>query len=475
MPYGGGGGYGYSRPAGSSDWAIKSQQMAFGQREQANQYELAQGQAIGGSIAGAPKAFLEAQDMVQQMNIRAQTARANLMQEELRRRRLQQDIDMTDRLYQSDAMQLDVESRREQVRAMKLQNDLAMDKYNEEKQARAKGQELSLMEILSRAPAESRLETGETVIGGMAVRADGTSRVLTAEEQKQYSQRMQGLSSRGTTDFMERVRLALPNDGEIQAKFSNLLIKGASQEEVYRELSPMLEVYKPKPVAEKPESVKFAQSAADQVKKLIANQQEKDYLGNLTSIGDPARIDALKQIEQNILSAKVTAEMNLDNKQAVEEVKQLVKANLDIASSQENIDGFVFFNAVSANAGLRKQFGFDGLKMSGEEGDALFYDISTGMGRLLSPSIDKMAQDLESQVDASGKKITASQAYEQARIKVYQQEAARLATPGLHKPSFIARAMRDQGYGNDAIGKFIKANFDDLDETEMNYILEGAR
>jgi len=470
MPYGGGGGYGYSRPAGSSDWAIKSQQMAFGQREQANQYELAQGQSIGGTIAGAPKAFLEAQDMVQQMNIRAQTARANLMQEELRRRRLQQDIDMTDRLYQSDAIQLDVESRREQVRAMKLQNDLAMDKYNEEKQARAKGQELSLMEILSRAPAESRLDTGETVIGGMAVRADGTSRVLTAEEQKQYSQRMQGLSSRGTTDFMDEIRLGLPNDDLIRSKFSALRLRGATREEMVKELTPMLEAYRPTPVKERPESIKFADTAIDAVDELLKSQTEKDFAGFM--LGDPARIDAIRAVKREMLTAKMDIESNMDNKELVQATKDMMKASLDVLSSQESIDGYLFFRSASSDPSFRKSFGLDNLKLKGEEGDAVFYDIATGMGRLLSASIDDEQQRI---MAANKDSISPGEAYSQARAIVYQRQQARLAVPGIEKPTIIARALKDQGYGSDAIGKFIKANFDDLDETEMRAVLGAAR
>lgn len=160
-----GGGYGYAKPAGSSSWGIQSQQMAFGQREQANQYEVARGGTIGGTIAGAPKAYLEAQDMVQQMSIRAQTARANLMQEELRRRKMQMDLDMADRLSQSDVMESQAMLIKEQARAAQLQNDDAQYRFEQTKKGEMSAQDRGQI-------FKAIMERGTTISSGGIVAGD---------------------------------------------------------------------------------------------------------------------------------------------------------------------------------------------------------------------------------------------------------------------------------------------------------------
>lgn len=160
-----GGGYGYAKPTGSSSWGIQSQQMAFGQREQANQYEVARGGTIGGTIAGAPKAYLEAQDMVQQMSIRAQTARANLMQEELRRRKMQMDLDMADRLSQSDVMDSQAMLIKEQARAAQLQNDEVQYRLDQTKRGEMSAQDRGQI-------FKAIIERGTTISSGGIVAGD---------------------------------------------------------------------------------------------------------------------------------------------------------------------------------------------------------------------------------------------------------------------------------------------------------------
>lgn len=469
---GGGGGYGYAKPSGSSDWAIRSQQMAFGQQEQANQYELAQGQAIGGAIGNAPRAFLEAQGMVQEMGIRAQTARANLLQEELRRRRLQQDIDMTDRLYQSDSMQLDVETRREQLRAMKLQNDMATQKYEEEQQFRQRGQNIDLMKVLSGAPAHARLDTGEIVIGDMAVKSDGTSRVLTAAESAEYSQRIQNLA-KVDDKFLFEVRQSLPDDDAIRARFADLLVRGASREEYTKELSPMLQSFKPTPVKERPESTKFADSAVKLVDDLIKNQYQDNPLGGKELIGDPARVEAMQDIKRDIQRAQVRVQSNTEDKQAIQEAKDLIDRNLNgVLRSQESLDAYIFLNEASTNPTFSANFGLDKLPNASQEDADTFGDVALGLGSYLSSKIDKKQNEI---FEASKGQTSEADAYRQARSEIQSYISNQIRGSESARATLYVSALKQQGYDSKALRQFVDKNFANLTETELRAALGETR
>lgn len=486
MAYGGQG-YGYAKPAGSSDWAIRSQQMAFGLQEQANQYDVAQGQALGRGIAAAPEAFVQSYSVMQEASIRAQTARANLLQEELRRRRLQQDIDMTDRLQQSDSMGLQMEMQREQLRALRLQNDTAEKQYEEETSFKKGQQQLDFFKIAANAPGAIRTDTGEIVLpAGLALNPSiMQSRVVTGEEFKQYEQQFrEGFGAQQPDeDYLESVRIALSKLGDspaaqkIHAKYANMRLQGASQKQFVDELKPLLDAYEPAPAKEKEQSTKFATTASEAIDDIISDYTAKDPLLGEVVVGDPSRLEFLKQIKGNILRAKIQAESNMDNKQAVDQAKEVISASYEIAQSPQQIDGYLFYEKAKSDGIMRKKMGLDSIKIPGDEGEAVMADIASGIGQSLTADIEYEKQsilDSQQNVPGASEATLYSSAYNEARRRVYERVTNRMNLSDVNKGAEWKRALGMQGYSNESIRKIITENLD-LDETEVRAVFGETR
>jgi len=486
MAYGGQG-YGYAKPAGSSDWAIRSQQMAFGLQEQANQYDVAQGQALGRGIAAAPEAFVQSYSVMQEASIRAQTARANLLQEELRRRRLQQDIDMTDRLQQSDSMGLQMEMQREQLRALRLQNDTAEKQYEEETSFKKGQQQLDLFKIAGNVPAAARTEAGEIVLpSGLAFNPSSMqSRVLTEQEFKQYEQQFrEGIGAQQPDQqYLESVRMSLPNDEspsaqKIRAAYSKLRLQGASRQQFVDELTPLLDAYEPAPVKDKEQSTKFATTASEAIDDIISDYSAKDPVyGTTVVVGDPSRLEFLKRIKSDIVRAKIQAESNMDNKQLVDQAKEVISASYEIAQSPERIDGYLFYEMAKDSAPIQSKMGLDSLKMEGDERDAVMADIASGFAQSLTPQIERKKQELLSSGKLPANVDELSQhswAYTEARRRVYDGALNDMSIRPFNKAVEWRKALGMQGYSNESIRKIITENLD-LDETEVRAVFGETR